>query len=150
MVKVGTLYRKAAAGLFEAAGEQRDAFLVRAGPRGAARGARSSASLRVRLVPLCENVGALARLPDLLEAFYLALERGSGRRGPARRPPPSAPRSIAREAIVRVFVAMSDTAEQSGKIATDSALALALAGREEAERRLAVHAQQRRRARARR
>ena len=35
---------------------------------------------------------------------------------------------------------MSDTAEQSGKIATDTACALALAGRDEAERRLAAHA----------
>jgi hypothetical protein len=35
---------------------------------------------------------------------------------------------------------MSDTALQSGKIATDAAYALAVAGREEAERRLALHA----------
>ncbi len=35
---------------------------------------------------------------------------------------------------------MSDTAEQSGKVATDVAYTLALAGREEAERRLAAHA----------
>jgi len=41
---------------------------------------------------------------------------------------------------LRVFVAMSDTALQSGKIATDTAYALAVAGREEAERRLASHA----------
>jgi hypothetical protein len=27
----------------------------------------------------CENVGALARLPDLLEAHYLALEREVGK-----------------------------------------------------------------------
>jgi phosphoenolpyruvate carboxylase len=94
---------------------------------------------RVRLVPLCENVGALARLPDLLEAFYLALERG---RGAEDLPTPTTFRtSFAKaEATVRVFVAMSDTAEQSGKIATDSALTLAVAGREEAERRLAAHA----------
>ena len=41
---------------------------------------------------------------------------------------------------MRVFVAMSDTAEQSGKIATDAAYALAVAGRDEAERRLARRA----------
>jgi phosphoenolpyruvate carboxylase len=35
---------------------------------------------------------------------------------------------------------MSDTALQSGKIATDAAYTLAIAGREEAERRLAAHA----------
>ena len=94
----------------------------------------------MRLVPLCENVGALARLPELLEAFYLALERGIGAED---LPTPATFRtSFSRqEATVRVFVAMSDTAEQSGKIATDSSLTLALAGREEAERRLAAHAQ---------
>ena len=42
---------------------------------------------------------------------------------------------------------MSDTAEQSGKIATDAAFTLALAGREEAERRLAAHARRDRGAR---
>ena len=42
------------------------------------------------------------------------------------------------EAQVRVFLAMSDTAEQSGKIATDVAYTLAVAARDEAERRLAV------------
>ena len=41
-------------------------------------------------------------------------------------------------AVLRVFVAMSDTAEQSGKIATDSAYALMVAGRDDAERRLAA------------
>ena len=140
VVKIGSLYRKAAAGLFEAAGEQRDEFLVRRVPE-ARRAALLDRVLRVRLVPLCENVGALARLPDLLEAFYLALERG---RGAEDLPTPATFRtSFGRaEATVRVFVAMSDTAEQSGKIATDSALALAIAGREEAERRLAVHAKQ--------
>ena len=107
----------------------------------------SRAWLRVRLVPLCENVGALAHLPDLLEAFYLALERGLGVED---LPTPEIFRTSfdRAEAVVRVFVAMSDTAEQSGKIATDAAYTLALAGREEAERRLAAHAQTARRARA--
>jgi aspartate/methionine/tyrosine aminotransferase/phosphoenolpyruvate carboxylase len=137
VVKIGSLYRKAAAGLF-APGEGRDELLVRRVPE-AKRAAILDRVLRVRLVPLCENVGALARLPDLLEAFYLALERGTGAED---LPTPATFRtSFERaEATVRVFVAMSDTAEQSGKIATDSALALALAGRDEAERRLAVHA----------
>ena len=43
--------------------------------------------------------------------------------------------------MVRVFVAMSDTAEQSGKIATDAAYTLLIASRDEAERRLATHAE---------
>jgi aspartate/methionine/tyrosine aminotransferase/phosphoenolpyruvate carboxylase len=137
VVKVGSLYLKAAAALFEP-GEPRDEFLCRRVPE-AARAALLEKVLQVRLVPLCENVGALARLPDLLEAFYTALERGVGAED---LPTPSTFRTsfARREATVRVFVAMSDTAEQSGKIATDSALALALAGRDEAERRLAVHA----------
>jgi aspartate/methionine/tyrosine aminotransferase/phosphoenolpyruvate carboxylase len=136
VVKVGTLYRKAAAALF-AGGEARDEFLCRRVDE-ARRAEMLDRVLRVRLVPLCENVGALARLPDLLEAFYLALERGAGAED---LPTPASFRTsfTVREATVRVFVAMSDTAEQSGKIATDSALALALAGREEAERRLAAH-----------
>ncbi len=101
-------------------------------------------------MPLCENVGALAHLPDLLEAFYLALERGSGA---ADLPTPGDLPHLASTAprpIVRVFVAMSDTAEQSGKIATDAAYTLAIAGRDEAERRLAVARPADRRAGARR
>jgi aspartate/methionine/tyrosine aminotransferase/phosphoenolpyruvate carboxylase len=138
VVKIGSLYRKAASGLFEGAGEQADVFLSSRVPE-ARRSALLERALRVRLVPLCENVGALARLPDLLEAFYLALERGVGAED---LPTPASFRTsfVRAEATVRVFVAMSDTAEQSGKIATDAALALALAGREEAERRLAAHA----------
>jgi len=90
---------------------------------------------QVRLVPLCENVGALVHLPELLERFYHALERGIGLAG---LPTPASFRDgfAARESIVRVFVAMSDTALQSGKIATDAACTLAVAAREEAERRL--------------
>jgi hypothetical protein len=85
-------------------------------------------------------VGALAHLPDLLEAFYRALERGLG--APDLPTPGTFRASFdGGEAVVRVFVAMSDTAEQSGKIATDAACTLALAGREEAERRLSAHAQ---------
>jgi hypothetical protein len=88
---------------------------------------------------LCENVGALTHLPDLLENFYVALERGIGLDG---LPTPDSFRTSfdRREATLRVFVAMSDTALQSGKIATDAAYALAVAGRDEAERRLAAHA----------
>jgi aspartate/methionine/tyrosine aminotransferase/phosphoenolpyruvate carboxylase len=138
VVKVGTLYLQAVAGLLDGPPEQVDAFLGKRVPK--ARRAELLARIaRVRLVPLCENVGALAHLPDLLEAFYLALERGVG---VSDLPTPGIFRtSFDRpEATVRVFVAMSDTAEQSGKIATDVAYTLALAGREEAERRLAAHA----------
>jgi aspartate/methionine/tyrosine aminotransferase/phosphoenolpyruvate carboxylase len=136
VVKVGTLYLQALAGLFE--GPFADAFLARRVPK-ARRADLTARVARVRLVPLCENVGALAHLPDLLEAFYLALERGTG---VADLPTPGIFRTafFRNEAVVRVFVAMSDTAEQSGKIATDTAYTLALAGREEAERRLAAHA----------
>ncbi|HEX9188702.1 MAG TPA: phosphoenolpyruvate carboxylase [Vicinamibacteria bacterium] len=138
VVKVGTLYLQAVAGLLDGPPEHADAFLAARVPK-ARRDEILEKTARVRLVPLCENVGALARLPDLLEAFYLALERGVGKQDLAD---PSVFRTAfdRREAVVRVFVAMSDTAEQSGKIATDTALALALAGRDEAERRLAAHA----------
>ncbi len=138
VVKVGTLYLQAVAGLLDGPPERADAFLAERVPK-ARRAELLARVARVRLVPLCENVGALAHLPDLLEAFYLALERGVG---VADLPTPGIFRtSFDRpEAVVRVFVAMSDTAEQSGKIATDAACTLALAGREEAERRLAAHA----------
>ena len=138
VVKVGTLYLQAVAGLFDGPPEHVDAFLGKRVPK-ARRAELLARVARVRLVPLCENVGALAHLPDLLEAFYLALERGIGVED---LPTPGIFRtSFDRpEAVVRVFVAMSDTAEQSGKVATDVAYTLALAGREEAERRLAAHA----------
>jgi aspartate/methionine/tyrosine aminotransferase/phosphoenolpyruvate carboxylase len=138
VVKIGSLYIKAAAELFADSGDFSDAFL-RARVAESRREALLEKVTRVRLVPLCENVGALARLPDLLEAFYLALERGIGAE---ELPTPRTFRTAfsRQEATVRVFVAMSDTAEQSGKIATDAALALALSSRSEAERRLAVHA----------
>lgn len=135
VVKIGTLYRAAIASLFAGDGHG-DAFLARR-VKERDRAALLEKVTRVRLVPLCENVGALAHLPEFLEALYLALERGRGL--------PDVPNaSVFRtrwgrdDAIVRVFVAMSDTAEQSGKIATDAACTLALAGREEAQRRLAL------------
>lgn len=135
VVKIGTLYRAAIEGLFSA-DVHGDVFLGARVPE-ARRAALVAKVSRVRLVPLCENVGALAHLPEFLEAFYLALERGRDLPGL-----PTADVFRTRfdndEAIVRVFVAMSDTAEQSGKIATDAACTLALAGREEAERRLAA------------
>ena len=138
VIKVGTLYLQAVAGLFEGSGERLDAFLAGRVPE--ARRAEMIARVsRVRLVPLCENVGALAHLPDLLEIFYRALERGLGVEG---LPTPDSFRTAfdSPESQVRVFVAMSDTALQSGKLATDAACTLAIAGREEAERRLALHA----------
>ncbi|MGE5278150.1 MAG: phosphoenolpyruvate carboxylase [Acidobacteriota bacterium] len=138
VVKIGTLYLQAIADLLDGPQERADAFLGRRVPE-ARRAELLARVARVRLVPLCENVGALAHLPDLLEAFYVALERGLGVED---LPTPGTFRtSFERpEAVVRVFVAMSDTAEQSGKIASDVACALALAGREDAERRLAAHA----------
>ncbi len=138
VVKVGTLYLQAVAGLFEGPSERLDEFLGKRVPK-ARRADLLDRVSRVRLVPLCENVGALAHLPDLLEAFYVSLERGIGAED---LPTPSTFRtSFDRpEAVVRVFVAMSDTAEQSGKVATDVAYTLAISGREEAERRLAAHA----------
>ncbi len=138
VVKVGSMYLQAITGLFDGSSERFDSFLAGRVPPD-----RRSDMLgrlkRVRLVPLCENVGALAHLPDLLESFYRALERGLGVED---LPTPDTFRtSFDRpEALVRVFVAMSDTALQSGKIATDAAYTLAVAGRAEAERRLAARA----------
>jgi len=138
VTKIGTLYRQAVVELFEGPPERIDAFLAARVPQ--ERRAEMVAHVeRVRLVPLCENVGALSHLPDLLEKFYVALERGIGLAG---LPTPDTFRTSfeRREATVRVFVAMSDTALQSGKIATDAAYAFTVAGRDEAERRLAAHA----------
>ena len=138
VVKIGTLYHQAVAGLFDGPPERIDAFLSARIPpaRRADVVARVS---RVRLVPLVENVGALARLPDLLEAYYQALARNHGA---SDLPTPAGLRTgfDAAESVVRVFVAMSDTAEQSGKIATDAAYTLTIAARDEAERRLAERA----------
>ncbi len=138
VVKIGTLYLQAARHLFDGPPDRVDAFLARRVPP-ARRAELLDRVARVRLVPLCENVGALACLPDLLEAFYVALERGIG---VDDLPTPAVFRTAfdRRDASVRVFVAMSDTAEQSGKIATDAAFTLALSQREEAERRLAARA----------
>jgi aspartate/methionine/tyrosine aminotransferase/phosphoenolpyruvate carboxylase len=138
IVKIGTLYLQAVDDLFEGPPERVDAFLAgRVAP--AARDALIARVKQVRLVPLCENVGALMHLPEMLERFYHALERGIGVTG---LPTPAMLRDglEARESIVRVFVAMSDTALQSGKVAADVACTLAVAGREEAERRLAARA----------
>ena len=139
VIKIGTLYLQAVAGLFAGSSERLDAFLASRVPE-ARRADMIARVSRVRLVPLCENVGALAHLPDLLEIFYRALERGRGVDG---LPTPDSFRTKfeSPESEVRVFVAMSDTALQSGKLATDAACTLAIAGREEAERRLALHAQ---------
>ena len=138
VVKIGTLYLQAVEGLFRGLPERIDAFLSERIPE--ARRAELSARVsRVRLVPLVENVGALAHMPDLLEGYYQALERG---RGAADLPGPGGFRTRfdGSGTTVRVFVAMSDTAEQSGKIATDAAYTLTVAGRDDAERRLAAHA----------
>jgi aspartate/methionine/tyrosine aminotransferase/phosphoenolpyruvate carboxylase len=138
LVKIGTLYLQAVEGLFSGLPDRVDQYLSSRIPveRRADLIARAS---KVRLVPLVENVGALSHLADLLETFYTALERNRGLDGV---PTPAVfctrfDRSAAR---LRVFVAMSDTAEQSGKIATDSAYTLMMAQRDDAERRLAPHA----------
>jgi aspartate/methionine/tyrosine aminotransferase/phosphoenolpyruvate carboxylase len=138
VTKIGTLYLQAIDGLFEGPVDRVDAFLSSRIPP-ARRAELKSLVARVRLVPLCENVGALARLPEMLEQFYLALERGLGIDGV---PTPATFCTAFDEpvATVRVFVAMSDTALQSGKLATDAACTLAVASRDEAERRLALRA----------
>jgi len=138
VVKIGSLYLRAVRELFDGPAERVDAFLARRVPAGQREQLVERVS-RVRLMPLCENVGALAHLPDLLEAFYLALERGIGAED---LPTPATFRDgfEGRESLLRVFVAMSDTALQSGKVATDAASSLAIAQREEAQRRLAAHA----------
>ncbi|HQR47831.1 MAG TPA: phosphoenolpyruvate carboxylase [Steroidobacteraceae bacterium] len=138
LLKVGTLYLQAATALLDPASDQHDAFLVRrVGPD--RRRSILERLRRVRLVPLCENVGALAHLPDLLEAYYVALGRGVGVDG-SPTPAMLSPSFEREEAVVRVFVAMSDTALQSGKLATDSAYALAVGSVAEAEQRLAAAA----------
>jgi phosphoenolpyruvate carboxylase len=138
VVKIGTLYLQAMEGLFSGLPERIDAFLCDRIPESEREELKARVA-RVRLVPLCENVGALSHLPDLLVAFYQALERGCVAHG---LPTPSSftTRFDGTGTLVRVFVAMSDTAEQSGKIATDVAYTLAVAGRDEAERRLAERA----------
>jgi phosphoenolpyruvate carboxylase len=139
VVKIGMLYRQAVAELLDGPPDRVDAFLAARVPPERRRAMLERVG-RVRLVPLCENVGALTHLPDLLERFYVALERGIGLDG-LPTPDTFCTSFDRREATLRVFVAMSDTALQSGKIATDAAYALAVAGRDEAERRLAAHAQ---------
>ncbi len=138
VVKVGTLYLQAMDGLFSGPPDRIDEFLCSRIPESQRAELRARA-LRLRLVPLCENVGALAHIPDLLEGFYQALERGRAAEG---LPTPSSFTTgfDGTGTLVRVFVAMSDTAEQSGKIATDVAYTLTVAGRGEAERRLAERA----------
>ena len=93
--KIATLYEEAIDTIFT-----NDRFLA---ARVADRERLSALVKNVRLVPLVENVAALAHLPELVAAM------------------PAGPK--------RIFVAMSDTAEQSGKIATDIACALALSSR---------------------
>jgi aspartate/methionine/tyrosine aminotransferase/phosphoenolpyruvate carboxylase len=136
--KIGTLYLAAIDSLFNGPPERIDRFLSARIPV-ARREALIAKVSKVRLMPLVENVGALSHLPDLLEAFYVTLERNRGISGL-----PTTDTFVTRfdgsGAQVRVFVAMSDTAEQSGKMATDAAYTLTIANREEAERRLALHA----------
>ena len=138
MCKVASLYADAIDSLFHGTRERVDDFLS-ARITGARRAQLIERVQRIRLVPLVENVAALARLPDLLESFYGALRDGEGSLGASRAG--FVTRFDDRVATVRVFVALSDTAEQSGKIATDAAVAMALSSRSEAERRLAALAE---------
>lgn len=140
VVKIGALYLRAIEGLFEGLPERIDAFLCSRVPHSERAGLKAKAA-RIRLVPLCENVGALSKLPDLMEALYQALERGRVAEG-LPTPASFTTRFDGKGTLARVFVAMSDTAEQSGKVATDVAYTLAVAGREETERRLAERARQ--------
>jgi aspartate/methionine/tyrosine aminotransferase/phosphoenolpyruvate carboxylase len=138
LMKIGTLYQQAIDGMFNGTPDRIDAFLCARIPE--ARRAELMARVgTARIVPLVENVGALANLPSLLEQYYIMLERN---RGFSDLPTPHGlkTRFDEQQATVRVFVAMSDTAEQSGKIATDAAYTMTIASREECERRLAVHA----------
>ena len=66
VVKIGMLYRQAVAELLDGPADRVDAFLAARVPP-ERRGALLERVARVRLVPLCENVGALTHLPDLLE-----------------------------------------------------------------------------------
>jgi len=138
VVKIGSLYLQSVRELFEGPTERTDEFLTRRVPQ-ARRAEFCARAARVRLVPLCENVGALAHLPKLLESFYLSLARGIGA-GDLPTPATFRDGFGDRESILRVFVAMSDTALQSGKVATDAACSLAIAQRDEAEKLLATHA----------
>ena len=138
LVKIGALYLSALDGLFDESSFLTDRFLLTRVPASAREGLKRQAA-RVRLVPLVENVGALARLPDLLDSFYGLLGRNHGLPG-LPTAASFATRFDGTHPVVRVFVAMSDTAEHSGKMATDAAFALMIAGRDEAERRLAEHA----------
>ncbi len=138
LVKVGALYLEALHGLFAGPPDRIDAFLTARIPP-ERRAELLGRAARVRLVPLVENVGALANLPEVLDALYATFERNRRLTG-LPTPDSFATRFDGRDPLVRAFLAMSDTAEQSGKIATDAAYALAIAGREEAERRLATRA----------
>lgn len=138
VLKIGTLYLQAVDALFNGTPDQRDHFLsARIGADARARLTERVA--RVRFVPLVENVGALAHLPALLDAYYRAAQRNSGASDRVT-PASFCTRFDRSEALVRVFVAMSDTAEQSGKIATDAACTLAIGARDEAEALLARRA----------
>ena len=141
LVKIGQLYLQALAGLLGDEAEWRDLYLQAqiSAPR---RRELIDLASRVRLVPLVENVGALLQLPELIEEFWLALDRNEGLAGM----PTAASFATSFDGgdpLVRVFVAMSDTAQSSGKIATDGAMTITVADREECARRLASRAARR-------
>ena len=82
MVKIGSLYRQALAGLLGDEPDRADRFLSRA--RGAGAPGRAPGTGRAgQAGAAVENVGALAHLPELLEACY----RGAGAEHRPRRPP---------------------------------------------------------------
>lgn len=138
LLKIGLLYRQALSDLLGDSEERSDRFLKARIPE-KRRAEFLERAARVRLVPLVENVSALACLPELLVEYYGALARN------ARHPDlPSLDTLSTRwnepSAVIRVFVAMSDTAEHSGKIAADAGSTMGLSSRVEAERLLASRA----------
>ncbi len=119
VVKIGTLYRSAIAGLFAGDGHG-DAFLARRVPAERRARARREDLARPPRPALRER--RRPRAPPRVPRGVLPRPREGP--GLPDLPTPSAFRTRfdRDEAVVRVFVAMSDTAEQSGKIATDAAL----------------------------
>ena len=138
VTKIGTMYIQAVDGLFEGPAIGSMPSWVPACPN---RGGRScSPRCRGSVSCRCAKTSVHSRTCPSCSSSSTSPSSAASARATCRRPTRSALRSSAAEAIVRVFVAMSDTALQSGKLATDTACTLAVAGRDEAERRLALRA----------
>ena len=146
-MKIGTLYLQAVAGLFDGPAGPRRRVPVGARPGGAARGAPRPR--RPRAPRPARRERRRARAPaDLLEAFYAALERDRGRRGPADARAPSGRRSTAPRPSSASSSRCRTPPSRAARSRPTPPYTLAVAGREEAERRLAAHAPTARRARA--